>query len=67
MIKRVYFLKARQENKTGGTCHSFRTMEYKSWRAPALALVVDDFFAEISKANDLPHGGWVLESFSKFK
>lgn len=67
MITRVYFLKAMQTNKSNGICHTFRTTTYRSWFTPKLSVVVENFFEDVSKANNLPNDGWVLESFSRVK
>lgn len=67
MITRVFFLKARQRNRDGGTCHAFRCTPYVSWFAPDMAKVAQDFFDDISAANNLPEDGWILESFSQIK
>ena len=66
MITRVYFLKAKQRN-LGSDCHAFRTVIYKSWFPIGCSIIVNDFFKEISKDNELPESDWVLESFSRVK
>lgn len=65
MIKRVYFLKAKKDNRVGGTCHAYRTMVYLSWFAPPMTKVANEFFKEISEANKLPEDEWILEAFSR--
>lgn len=65
MIKRVYFLKAKQDNGAGGICHSFRIVQHTSWFSKPMGEIVDAFFKEISEANGLSYDGWCLESFSR--
>ena len=67
MITRVYFLAATQPNDRGGTCESFRTVTYRSWFAPSASFIVNDFFKDASKVNNLPANGWSLKAFSRLK
>ena len=66
MITRVYFIKAKQENKKiGGVNHSFRTLEYKSFFRPKMSDVITKALNQMTDETGLPFNGWCVESFSK--
>ena len=65
MIKRVYFVKAQQDNPAGGVAHSFRTVEVKSLFRPKMSDVISEALNKMTSDTKLPFDGWCVDSFSK--